>query len=158
MIQNNLKSLQSYSFESILLPAKVAKTIDIANRNFFCWNANFRSPSINIICCNKIYTPKQFSGLELRKLPCPNRDVLTKWAWKIHTDPNNIWVKLVIDKYHKHQNFMSYKVTPYDSLIWKNILKQRDIIRKGNRWKIGNVGIKIFGLIIGLTMFPLLAC
>lgn len=45
---------------------------------------------------------------------------------------------MVRKKYLTHSSFFEYKPKQKDSHIWRKILEQREILRKGIRWKIGN--------------------
>ena len=54
------------------------------------------------------------------------------------SENNNLWVRLIKDKYLRKTSFLQYKSSTNDSWIWKNILKQRELLDKGLRWKLGN--------------------
>lgn len=73
-------------------------------------------------------TPKNKGGLGIRPSPWFNKAVLAKLGWKILTDPNNWWVKLVTAKYLKRKS-------SNDSFSWKGILDSKELLTKGNCWK-----------------------
>ena len=54
------------------------------------------------------------------------------------TYPNNIWVKLIKEKYLNKQHFFTCSPKPQDSPILRKILQHRNILHKGIRWKIGD--------------------
>ena len=85
-----------------------------------------------------------------------NQAFIAKLGWKILTDSHNFWVNLVRKRYLKNQSFFTYKPKQSDSAIWRKIMMQRDIIRKGIRWKIGNGHSILFWLDNWLTHSNLL--
>lgn len=107
------------------------------HRNFF-WNQSAIKNSTPLISWEKVCRPKNMGGLGLRKTLPMNKAFLAKLTWKILTDNNSIWANLARKKYLSNSNFFQYNPKQNDSKIWRHILSQREIIRKGIRWKIGN--------------------
>lgn len=67
-----------------------------------------------------------------------NQAFIAKLGWKILSDPNNLWVKIIRNKYLTDSTFFDYNSKSKDSFIWRKILSQRELLRKGIRWKIGD--------------------
>ena len=155
LIQTNLEALPSYLCSSCLLPASTAHAIDRLHRQFF-WRQQKDKNATPLIAWDTICQPKSQGGLGLRKTLPLNQAFIAKLGWKILTDHNNFWVNLVRKRYLKHHNFFTYKPKQSDSSIWRNIMMQRDIIRKGIRWKIGNGHNILFWLDNWLTHTNLL--
>ena len=44
----------------------------------------------------------------------------------------------MIAKYLHHVDFFNYKRKSNDSLVWKNLLKCRNLVSRGVIWKLGN--------------------
>ena len=95
---------------------------------------------------SKICRPKSAGGLGLRKMEPVNQAFLAKLGWKVLTDHNNLWVKLIRQTYLSRTNFWEYKYKPSDSCIWKKILKSRSLLSQGIRWKIGDGVSTLFWL------------
>ena len=93
---------------------------------------------MHIISWHRICRPKNVGGIGLRKIEPLNKAYLAKLGWKVFTENNNLWVRLIKDKYLRKISFLQYKSSTNDSWIWKNILKQRELLDKGLRWKLGN--------------------
>lgn len=126
LIQSNLESQPSYTCASTLLNSDLAKSIDSIHKKFF-WRQN----SIPLIPWDKIFA--QISG---RVLGYAKPFRWTKLL--LPTDQNNIWVKLMKAKYLHTQSFFNCSPKPQDSPIWRKILQQQHVLRKGIRWKIGD--------------------
>ena len=145
LIQSNLEALPSYTCASTMLPAKVAKSIDTLHRNFF-WRQHKEKNATPLIAWDKICTPKMQGGLGLRQTLPMNKAFLAKLGWKILTEPDNFWVKLVTQKYLKGQSLFACKPKSNDSPIWKKILQQQPLLHQGIRWKIGDGSQILFWL------------
>lgn len=123
LIQSNLESIPSFSFGAYSLSRNVAKQMDALHRNFF-WGKTYNVKGCPLVAWEKICKPKRLGGLGLRKMECVNKAYLAKWCWNLFMDSSdNVWVRLVKDKYFTHQKFMDYKIRNTDSPIIKDILK-----------------------------------
>lgn len=67
-------------------------------------------------------------------------DFLAKRDWKILTQPDNIWVRIVKARYLKngYSDFLTTKESSATSNAWKSILHTRSLLNKGLKWIIGN--------------------
>jgi len=80
--------------------------------------------------------PKVKGGLGLRKAEAINKAFQCKLAWKIFTEEESIWVRIMRAKYLKQNAFLSCLPKSTDSPVWKSILKSRQLIRQGSVWKV----------------------
>jgi len=67
-----------------------------------------------------------------------NTAFLAKLAWKVLTQPKNLWVQQIRAKYGAPEHFFESRPKPTDSWVWKCLLRLRPFIQKGIRWKVGN--------------------
>ncbi|XP_021761435.1 uncharacterized protein LOC110726292 [Chenopodium quinoa] len=130
--------LPSYLCSSSLLPNDVAKELDSLHRKFF-WRQEKDKNCIPLIAWDKICRPKNAGGLGLRRTMPLNNAFIAKLGWKIISEPNSLLVKIIRDKYLCNKSFFECIPNVKDSYIWRKILAQWEILRKGIRWKIGNV-------------------
>ncbi|XP_056697878.1 uncharacterized protein [Spinacia oleracea] len=108
------------------------------HRQFF-WNQSQLGKALPLIAWKKVCQPKDQGGLGLRRTYPLNRAFIAKLGWKILTEENNLWVKIMRKKYLQNNNsFFTVKKKTRDSVIWNHILNQREILRKGIRWRLGN--------------------
>jgi len=49
--------------------------------------------------------PKDQGGLGIINTQIMNECLLTKWIWKIHQQPDEVWYKLLKAKYMRHKSF-----------------------------------------------------
>lgn len=89
-----------------------SREIDASNRSFF-WKSNIDSDngqgSILLISWYKLCRLKCEEGLGIRKIQDINATLLAKLRWKVLTDLDNIWVKVVSVKNLTKGNFLEVK-------------------------------------------------
>lgn len=91
--------------------------------------------------------PKSEGDLGIRPASVFNKAAMAKLAWKIISEPDNWWVKLVKLKYLRTHNLFSVPKKNGHSLAWKGILDARSLIQEGMHWLVG------FGSPINLWTF-----
>ena len=80
---------------------------------------------------DKICRPKQNGGIGLRKTAAVNRAYQSKLLWKILTNQDGMWVRIMRKKYLRHHDFRNTQIKQGDSVVWTNIMKCRELIRQG---------------------------
>lgn len=104
MIQDNLEALSAYTCVSTMLTPAISTSIDTLHEKIF-WHQNKEIISTPLIAWDTICILKSHVGLGLRKSLPMNKAFVAKLRWKILTDPDNFWVKLISNKYLQNQSF-----------------------------------------------------
>ena len=92
--------------QAFLLPKQILRELDAINRNFY-WNKGEKhSP---LISWDEICKSKENGGTGIRKAEEINIAMQLKLLWKTIAEPDNIWVRVIREKYLKHETIMSYK-------------------------------------------------
>jgi len=137
LIQSNLESLPIHTMQCYKLPSRITDQLDRIHREFF-WKKNTSEKGLPLVAWDKICRPKILGGLGLRKSAAVNIAFLAKLAWKILTQPENLWVQQMRAKYGAPERFFEARSKPTDSWVWKCLLRLRPFIKQGIRWKVGN--------------------
>ena len=58
-----------------------------------------------LVACDDACRPKYERGLRIRKNKDVNRASIAKLGWRIITNNDSIWVRIMRDKYVKNNNF-----------------------------------------------------
>ena len=58
-------------------------------------------------------------------------------AWRILTNEPSLWVRAMQDKYLCKTSLLNYTSKGTQSPIWRNVLRCRQLLRQGIRWKLG---------------------
>ncbi|KAH9305379.1 hypothetical protein KI387_009783 [Taxus chinensis] len=69
-----------------------------------------------------------------------NEALIAKMGWRMLTEKQP-WIDLIKEKYLKHQSLYSFLLDeqlPYGSIFWNNLVKSRNFIRLGSKWKVGD--------------------
>jgi len=119
------------------LPSRITDQLDSIHRDFF-WKKSTSEKGLPLVAWDKICRPKILGGLGLRKTAAMNTAFLAKLAWKILTQPDNLWVQQMRAKYGTPECFFEARFKPTDSWVWKSLLRLRPFIKQGIRWKVGN--------------------
>jgi len=98
LIQSHLESLPAHTMQCFQLPSVVANNIDRISREFF-WKKHNTEKGLPLVAWNKICRLKQNGGIGLRKTAAINQAYQSKLAWKIFTNQNSMWVRLMRNKY-----------------------------------------------------------
>lgn len=134
LLKSNLSGMPNHSLSCLKCPSKITDKLDSECRNFF-WGSSAAHPPI---AWNHMCLPKSKGGLGIRPAAVFNKAAMAKLAWKIISEPDNWWVKLVILKYLRTNNFFSVPKKSGQSLAWKGILDARSLILEGMQWLVGN--------------------
>ena len=85
-----------------------------------------------------ICTPKVKGGIGPRKTAAVNTAFQCKSAWKVLTNNESMWVRIMRNKYLQNHDFFYRNVKWGDSTVWRSILKCKELIRKGMLWSVGD--------------------
>ncbi|GMP60992.1 hypothetical protein CsSME_00023637 [Camellia sinensis var. sinensis] len=84
------------------LSQSICKQIDKLNRNFL-WEDQEGRKKIHLVNWKQVCKNKQEGGMGLRRVADQNIALLAKLGWKIKSDKEVAWSKILIGKYlHKH--------------------------------------------------------
>lgn len=118
LIQTNLEALPPYVCASSLLPCSVIKSLDKLHAKIF-WEQNKDKNYTPLIAWDTVCKQKSQGRLGLCKTLPLNKAYITKLGWKILTNTNNIWFKLIKEKNLKTDSFLICKPKLKHSLIWR---------------------------------------
>lgn len=89
---------------------------------------------------NQVCKPKENGGLGVRNLKSMNKALVSKFGW-LTLEGVKYWTQIIRAKYLSYGPSCSYlsKNNPNgSSVLWKNILKTKGLIRRGSHTQIGN--------------------
>lgn len=64
--------------------------------------------------------------------------MLAKLSWRILRNSGSLIFKVLRSKYFKDEDFLNAIVGSNPSLTWTGVTWDRDLFKKGFRWKVGN--------------------
>jgi len=152
LIKSCLSSIPIYCMSMYLLLKTIIKRLDRTRKRFF-WQGGGTKKKYFLVKWSRISKPKKKGGLGIHDQRKMNKSLLYKWWWKLENN-DGLWQQIVKKKYIKMIPIAQLKRKPTNSPVWNNLLKVRDLYRKGRVMRIGNgMSREISGLINGVTKF-----
>lgn len=92
-------------------------------RKFFWIGCDSNKNPMCTVSWNSLKLPKILGGLGIGNLLEKNLALLFKWFWRYNDLENQLWKKVVVEKYGSYllRNTDDYRV-PKERCLWKNIL------------------------------------
>lgn len=98
---------------------------------------------MHLISWEAVCKPKELGGLGIRQLKPWSSALMAKHAARAVIDPNNLWSRLVREKYY-FDNWRSYRIPSRCSAAWRAIVREAGNIVEHLRIVVGtgkNIGI-----------------
>ncbi|KAL6272179.1 hypothetical protein ACE6H2_022871 [Prunus campanulata] len=145
-------------------PANLCKEIngDIAK---FWWGNAMDESKIHWKSWHSLCRGKESGGLGFRDLMDFNLALLGKQCWRMLSNPDAYWVRVLKPKYFPNEELMQAKVRARASWAWSSLIARRDVIllharcqifngRKTNIWNDSWIPPPHQGLLIPRTLIP----
>jgi len=138
LIQSTIEAIPSYTMQTIKLPRSLCDDIDRKIRRFL-WGGTASTRKIHLAHWNIITKPRDMGGLGIRSMRQLNSAQLAKLGWRVITESESLWSRVLRTKYCKGRaSLEAFSVKPTDSLIWRGIVEQVEVLRKGLGIAVGD--------------------
>lgn len=87
---------------------------------------------------DRLCVPKKEGGMGFRDIESFNLALLGKQAWQIFENPNSLLTRVLKRKYLVESNILTATDKKKSSYVWKSILQDRDLLRIGLRFNVGD--------------------
>lgn len=136
LAKSALASIPLYTMQSCLLPASSCHELEKIMRKFI-WGHTQHRKGVNLVKWGEVCQPKQHGGAGLLNLEAQNKAFISKLIYKIHTDREALWVKVLAAKYG-----LSIPGAPtrksQNSRLWTNLLQCWPDATLHIKWCVGN--------------------
>lgn len=138
LVKSVLQAIPTYSMHIFRFPVSVCKSLDQMCRNFL-WGDFTQRTRIRLIKWELITKPKFEGGLGLHRVKEFNIALFGKIAWGLLKKPNELWARVLINKYRGRWRESGILVAKQgDSWLWNAIVGSWNEIRGWVGWGIGN--------------------
>ncbi|GJS65088.1 hypothetical protein Tco_0679652 [Tanacetum coccineum] len=96
----------------------------------------FRHPT-SLLNKLMVYVRRFFWG-GFRDFEAFNTALLAKQGWRLLTNPDAFWGRILKGIYFPNSNFLVAKKGSHPSWLWSSLLHGRDLLLHGLRWQVGN--------------------
>jgi hypothetical protein len=123
LLKSTLSSMPTYFMSLFPIPIKVARRIELLQRNFL-WDGVGDSHSYHLVAWNKVCSPIAHGGLGIRPLHLFNRALLGKWLWRFGREDNRLWKQVIVAKYGLEGGGWMIKPSRdrHGCCLWKSIM------------------------------------
>ncbi|XP_026416751.1 uncharacterized protein LOC113312210 [Papaver somniferum] len=123
------------------IPVTTIQHLESLQRNF--WWGHKANKGINFIAWSNFQKPKDLGGLGFRNLETFNRALISKIAWKICSNSDDLCTQILEAKYFRDINPLHIdKLSDSSSWVWKGIYRQIQTIKE-NSFRSVRCGTKI---------------
>lgn len=122
MIKSVVQSIPSYVASVFLLPKRLCEEIEML-MNRFWWPADIdRNKGIRWMASNKMCYPKKYGGMGFKRIREFNMAMLVKKAWRILSEPNSFFARLLKARYFQRSQFAEARLGNNPSYVWRSIM------------------------------------
>jgi hypothetical protein len=123
LLKSSLSSMPTYFMPLFLIPAKVARRIELLQRNFL-WDGLGEIHRHHLVAWNKVCPPIAHGGLGIRPLHLFNRALLGKWLWRFGWEDTRLWRRVLVVKYGLEGGgwITNHSHAAHGCSLWKSIL------------------------------------
>uniref|UniRef100_A0A803QHI4 Reverse transcriptase zinc-binding domain-containing protein n=1 Tax=Cannabis sativa TaxID=3483 RepID=A0A803QHI4_CANSA len=130
-------SMPMYAMQTTKLSNRMASRIDSMVRDFW-WGFEKDNHGLYLKAWDKLCLPKSLGGLGFRKSREMNQAFIAMWGWNILNKSQSLCCRVLTAKYVRGKEFLTCDSKSSNSWFWKNVIKTRNIIRKGACKMVGD--------------------
>lgn len=141
LAKSTLSTLANYSMQTAEIPRTICDELDKKTRHFI-WGGSDEKRAIHSLSWEVLQKPLTQGGIGIRLARQANAAFLTKLGWRILTEPNALWVRVLRHKYCQGRCDVDMFVPKHGmSNVWAGITENAKVLGEGMRVAVGN-GLK----------------
>lgn len=131
LAQSVLSTAPYFAMQTTLIPDGICNAIDRRVRGFL-WGSTYTSRGCHLVRWHMVTRPKDSGGLSLRLAKGINMAFLSKLGWRILTEQDSLWAKVMMHKYMKGKPDIEYMQNMHRaSNAWRGILRAKYVLEAG---------------------------
>ena len=104
----------------------------------FLWGQRGDRRKIHWVRWEELYKPKSERGIGFKNFALFNDALLANQAWRLLQNKNSLLYRVFKPKIFPNCSFMEALDSQASSYAWWSILKGREVLKKGMRWRVGD--------------------
>lgn len=138
LAKSTLSTMATCSMQSAKIPRTVCDSIDKRIRRFV-WGGDDEKSRVHLLSWETLKLPRDKGGVGLRSARQMNAAFLTKLGWRVLSEPNALWSRVLRHKYCKGRcDIDMFTPTCNMSNVWRGITDNTSWLKKGTAVAIGN--------------------
>lgn len=137
LAQAVLAAIPYYTMQSTRIPAATLREVQKHIKNFI-WGHSNDHKGVHLVKWETLSQPKAHGGCGIRDLEAQNSAFLMKVAFKLHTEPDSLWVKVLRGKYNWTRKDQVKRNRTGASYLWRSIAAVTQELNVGLQWSMGD--------------------
>ncbi|XP_057442557.1 uncharacterized protein LOC130734228 [Lotus japonicus] len=132
-----ISSIPTYTMQVFWLPRNIIDSINQTMRRFI-WSRGNGHRGWHLVKWSTVTQDKETGGLGVKDMADHNTALLGKAVWNLLQNSNKLWVQTFTHKYLQGHSILSVPARHNASPIWKGIIKARDQLHNGFKYRLGD--------------------
>ncbi|XP_074318065.1 uncharacterized protein LOC141654850 [Silene latifolia] len=130
-------SLPTYVMSIFKIPVNFCEELRSMMSRFW-WGHEEGKRGISWVAWKKLCQPKGMGGMGFRDFKLFNLALLSKQAWRLTTETDSLWARVMKARYYPNAEFLSASLGHHPSYTWRGIHEARATLLLGLRRRVGN--------------------
>lgn len=136
LIKSVIQAIPSYAMAIVKFPQSFCSELNSIVARFW-WRGHRKERGIHWRSWSKIAKPKKEGGMGFRNFLDQNTAHLAKQAWRILSNPNTLWAKILKAIYFPNSDFSKAETARAPSWLWRSLVEGKNFLLRHGRWAIG---------------------
>ncbi|XP_074318329.1 uncharacterized protein LOC141655135 [Silene latifolia] len=130
-------SLPTYVMSIFKIPVNFCEELRSMMSRFW-WGHEEGKRGISWVSWKKLCQPKGMGGMGFRDFKLFNLALLSKQAWRLMTETESLWARVMKARYYPNGEFLSSNIGNHPSYTWRGIWEAKGVLGLGLRRRIGD--------------------
>lgn len=138
LAKSTITTMASYAMQTAKIPRIICDDIDKRTRRFI-WGGTEDHRRVHLLSWEQLQKPRDQGGLGVRSARQANSAFLTKLGWRVLTEPNSLWSRVLRAKYCKGRcDIDMFESKQNMSNVWRGITENTKHLCDGAQVAVGN--------------------
>ena len=132
-----VQAIPTYTMHCFKLPIGLCNELEGLIRRFW-WGQRGDRRKIHWVRWEELCKPKSEGGMGFKNLALFNDALLANQAWRLFQNKHSLLYRVFKPKFFPNCSFMEAPKSQACSYAWRSILKGREVLKEGMRWRVGD--------------------
>ena len=137
LLKSIIQAIPTHTIGCFKIPLGLCNEIESLMKKFW-WGQRGDQRKIHWVRWEEMTKPKTVGGMGFRDLVLYNDSLLAKQAWHLLQNETSLFYKVFKARYFPNTSILEAHDSRLGSYAWRSILRGRDVILSGARWRVGN--------------------